>query len=39
LSAEVDFAGDDFAQLPLDYFVYPFKPMFHNNLENVIGSP
>jgi hypothetical protein len=33
LRAKVNFAGDDFAQLPFDDLVYPFKPMFHDNLE------
>jgi hypothetical protein len=33
LRAKVNFARDDFAQLPFDDLVYPFKPMFHDNLE------
>jgi hypothetical protein len=33
LRAKVNFARDDFAQLPLDDLVYPFKSMFHDNLE------
>ncbi len=33
LRAEINFARDDFAQLPFNDFVYPFKPMFHDNLE------
>ena len=33
LRAKVYFARDDFAQLPFDDLVYPFKPMFHDNLE------
>src|SRR5271154_2025733 len=39
LRAEIDFARDDFAQFPFDDLVYPFKPMFHDNLEMFFGSP